>query len=96
MKGNTMWNTPTEDQLSKIPRLYETEHIPAEEKLIYLHFFIGDCDWFIAELMVPKDRDDTVSPIRSKTVCIRRDGKYGYESGPDDHDPCGVGNRPQQ
>ena len=29
-----MWNTPAADQLSKIPRLYETEHIPAEEKLI--------------------------------------------------------------
>ena len=44
-----MWNKPTEDQLSNIPRLYETENIPAEEKLIHLHFFIGGCDWFIAE-----------------------------------------------
>ena len=50
-----MWNTPTEDQLSKIPRFYETENVPAKEKLIYLHFFIGDCDWFIAEY----DGDDT-------------------------------------
>ena len=44
-----MWNTPTEDRLSKIPRLYETEHTPLQEKLIYLHFFIGGCDWYIAE-----------------------------------------------
>ena len=44
-----MWTTPTEDQLSNIPRLYETENVPAEEKLIYLHFFISGCDWFIAE-----------------------------------------------
>ena len=44
-----MWNTPTEDQLSNIPRLYETENIPTEEKLIYLHFFIGGCDWYITE-----------------------------------------------
>jgi hypothetical protein len=29
--------------------LYETEKIPFEERLIYLHFFIGDCDWYIAE-----------------------------------------------
>ena len=44
-----MWNTPTEDRLSRIPRLYETEHIPLQDKLIYLHFFIGSCDWYIAE-----------------------------------------------
>ena len=44
-----MWNTPTEDRLSKIPRLYETEHVPLQEKLIHLHFFIGGCDWYVAE-----------------------------------------------
>ena len=44
-----MWNTPTEDRLSKIPKLYETEHVPLQEKLIHLHFFIGSCDWYVAE-----------------------------------------------
>jgi len=29
--------------------LYETEETPLEEKQIYLHFFIGGCDWYIAE-----------------------------------------------
>jgi hypothetical protein len=28
---------------------YETENIPLKDKAIYLHFFIGDCDWFISE-----------------------------------------------
>ena len=44
-----MWNKPSTERVSKIPRLYETEHIPLEEKQIYLHFFIGGCDWYIAE-----------------------------------------------
>ena len=44
-----MWNVPTEDRLSIIPKLYETEHTPLEEKQIYLHFFIGAADWYIAE-----------------------------------------------
>ena len=44
-----MWNTPTEEQLSDIPRLYETENVPTEDKLIYLHFFIGGCDWYMTE-----------------------------------------------
>ena len=44
-----MWNVPDRGQLDQIPRLYETEHIPTEEKLIHLHFFIGGCDWYIAE-----------------------------------------------
>jgi hypothetical protein len=44
-----MWNTPSKERLDLIPRLYETEHIPLAEKIIYLHFFIGGCDWYIAE-----------------------------------------------
>ena len=44
-----MWNVPTQEELDRIPRLYQTEDIPLKDKLIYLHFFIGSCDWFIAE-----------------------------------------------
>lgn len=44
-----MWNIPSKKRLEKIPRLYETEHTPLQDKLIYLHFFIADCDWFISE-----------------------------------------------
>ena len=44
-----MWNTPSKKRLDRIPKLYETEDIPLKEKEIFLHFFIGDCDWFICE-----------------------------------------------
>jgi hypothetical protein len=44
-----MWNEPSEERLAKIPKLYETEHIPLKDKLIHLHFFIGGCDWYISE-----------------------------------------------
>ena len=44
-----MWNKPTKAQLDKVPRLYSTEKIPPKDRLIYLHFFIGGCDWYIAE-----------------------------------------------
>jgi len=44
-----MWNEPTPEQLAKIPRLYETESTPLKDKRIYLHCFIGQCDWFICE-----------------------------------------------
>lgn len=50
-----MWNEPSKERLDKIPRLYETEKIPVEEKLIYLHFFICACDWYVSEF----DGDDT-------------------------------------
>ena len=49
-----MWNEPTKERLSKIPKLYETENVPLKDKLIYLHFFIGGSDWFVAEY----DEDD--------------------------------------
>jgi hypothetical protein len=44
-----MWNKPTKDELAKIPKLYETENIPLKDKIIHMHFFIGGCDWYIAE-----------------------------------------------
>lgn len=44
-----MWNTPDQAKLDSIPRLYETEDIPLADKTVYLHFFIGGCDWFITE-----------------------------------------------
>jgi hypothetical protein len=44
-----MWNIPTKQRLAKIPPLYKTEDIPLCEKMIYLHFFLGGCDWYIAE-----------------------------------------------
>jgi len=50
-----MWNVPTVERLFRIPRLYETESVPTLDKLIHLHFFIGGCDWYIAEF----DGEDT-------------------------------------
>ncbi len=44
-----MWNTPTPQRLAEIPKLYETEHIQIKDKLIYLHFVIGSCDWYVCE-----------------------------------------------
>ena len=44
-----MWNVPTREELDRIPRIYQTEDVPLKDKLIYLHFFIGRCNWFIAE-----------------------------------------------
>ena len=44
-----MWNEPTKGRLSEIPKLYETEHIPLEDKIVHLHFFIAGCDWYIVE-----------------------------------------------
>jgi len=44
-----MWNEPTNERLAQIPKLYETEEISLKDKIIYLHFFIGGCDWYVAE-----------------------------------------------
>jgi hypothetical protein len=44
-----MWNEPTKTRLNRIPKLYQTENTPLKDKMIHLHFFIGGCDWYIAE-----------------------------------------------
>ena len=49
-----MWNEPTKEELDQLPRLYETEETPLREKLVRLHFFIANCDWYVVEF----DGDD--------------------------------------
>ena len=44
-----MWNKPTSEELDNLPRLYETEDVPLEEKIIRQHYFLGGTDWYIAE-----------------------------------------------
>jgi len=44
-----MWNKPSKAQLATVPPLYATDHIDCKDKIIYLHFFIGGCDWYVAE-----------------------------------------------
>ena len=44
-----MWNIPSKARLARIPSLYGTEETPLGEKMIHLHFFLGGCDWYIAE-----------------------------------------------
>ena len=44
-----MWNPPSEELLNQVPSLYATERISLKEKSIHLHFFIGGCDWYVAE-----------------------------------------------
>ncbi len=44
-----MWNKPSKEQLASIPALYGSENTPLKDKPIYLHFFIGNCDWYVSE-----------------------------------------------
>jgi len=46
---HVMQNTPTIGQLNKLPRLYETEKIPAVDKIVHLHFQIDGCHWWAME-----------------------------------------------
>jgi len=50
-----MFNKPNSDDLKNIPRLYETETIETDDKIVYAHFFIGGSDWYAMEF----DGDDT-------------------------------------
>ncbi len=44
-----MWNQPTQRELSGMPRLYETENTPLDDTMIHQHYFLGGCDWYMAE-----------------------------------------------
>lgn len=40
---------PLEEQVKTIPRLYKTEKVSLDKKIIHAHFFLGGSDWYIAE-----------------------------------------------
>ncbi len=44
-----MWNKPSDEELNRMPRLYETENVPLDDKMIYQHYFLGGSDWYMAE-----------------------------------------------
>lgn len=44
-----MWNEPSPERLNRLPKLYETESVPIKDKLVHLHFFLADCDWWAIE-----------------------------------------------
>ena len=44
-----MWNKPTAKQLFKMPKLNTTDEVPAKDKIIQMHFFVGGSDWYAVE-----------------------------------------------
>jgi hypothetical protein len=75
-----MWNTPTPERLAAIPGLGETQATPLEDKIMHLHFFIGGCDWYIAEAGRPGDDDEE---LLWGFACLHGDtqnAEFGYIS----------------
>ena len=44
-----MLNKPIKAELAALPPYRSTQHIPAEDKIIHMHFFVDPCHWLVAE-----------------------------------------------
>lgn len=44
-----MWAKPSKEEIERIPKLYEQDGEHTADKFVYLHFFVGSCDWYITE-----------------------------------------------
>lgn len=40
---------PSAELAAKIPRIYETDG-QADQAVVHLHYFVGNCDWYITEV----------------------------------------------
>ena len=49
-----MWHEPSSEELAKLPRLYETENIATDDKVVHMRFSIGSASWYAVEF----DPDD--------------------------------------
>lgn len=41
---------PPPQALAAIPALYATENVPPADKIVHLHYFASNADWYITEL----------------------------------------------
>jgi Protein of unknown function (DUF2958) len=48
LRGHSLMPPPT--TLAKVPPLYGTERVAVANKMVRLHYFIGNCNWWIVEL----------------------------------------------
>lgn len=61
-------------QFLAAPDLYATEDVPAEEKIVHEHYFVGGCDWWIME--TDKETGDAFGfTVMNGNVA---DGELGY------------------
>lgn len=40
---------PPEEELALVPPLYATEATPLADKVVWIHYFVGACDWYVME-----------------------------------------------
>lgn len=40
----------TKTLIQTIPPLYATEHVTLPDKQLHAHYFVGGCDWYVAEI----------------------------------------------
>lgn len=66
------------------PALYATDGKEPEERVVYLHYFVGGSDWFILERGLDDDRSTVYGLVRM--FCT----EYGYIDLPSLIDPEGA------
>jgi hypothetical protein len=66
---------PPAAELAEVPGLYETDGIPAEAKLIPLHYFAASGDWWIAEIGTD---DGQLLAFGYAKLAVYPDGEWGY------------------
>src|SRR4051812_20378940 len=47
-RGHDFW--PPADVLAEIPPYNSTQHMPSWNTFVYVHYFVGACDWWVTEL----------------------------------------------
>lgn len=49
LHSQTMINRPSESELLKLANIEIDEDTPLEDRVIYMHFFMDGCSWYMAE-----------------------------------------------
>ena len=50
--------------IKQMPFVYETQHQPLADKIVYLHYFAGDFDWYILEKDISPEQYQAFGLVR--------------------------------
>lgn len=77
--------TKIKARIENMPKTYETERIPPQDKIVYLHYFRGSVDAWIVEKDKGYDDENEEDVMQTQafgliSLCDRRDTEWSYIS----------------
>ena len=71
-----------EETINSMPKTGDNEdeekYIPAKDQVVYLHYFVGGCDWLISERDIDTDGEGQIQAFGWANLGDNQNAEFGY------------------